>query len=87
MRTHCLKTWVKYYNQIIDGTKCFEIRQNDRDFKVGDRLVLQEWNNNKKCYSGRETDRVVSYIIQGEFGLPENICVMQLKQALESEVK
>ena len=42
METHTLKIKSEYLNAIIFGDKTFEIRRNDRDFKVGDRVTLIE---------------------------------------------
>ncbi len=40
--THELKIQPKYFNAVLMGTKNFEIRKNDRDYHVGDRLWLRE---------------------------------------------
>lgn len=40
---HELKIAPKYYSEIISRVKTFEIRKNDRDFKVGDEVKLKEW--------------------------------------------
>lgn len=61
------------------GTKEFEIRVNDRNFKVGDALCLREWLPDEQKYTDRHVFKRVTYMIQGEFGLPENLCVMQLR--------
>ncbi len=42
MANHQLKIKSEYLNAIIFGDKTFEIRKNDRDFKVGDRVTLIE---------------------------------------------
>ncbi len=34
MKTHEIKCWPKYFKLIWDGTKSFEVRKNDRDYKV-----------------------------------------------------
>ncbi|EMK6918792.1 DUF3850 domain-containing protein [Vibrio cholerae] len=42
MANHQLKIKSEYLEAIIRGDKTFEIRKNDRDFKVGDRVMLIE---------------------------------------------
>lgn len=44
MRVHVLKTWPDYYKALADGTKRFELRNDDRDYCVGDYLCLREWD-------------------------------------------
>lgn len=41
--THHLKTKREYFQAVIDGKKPFEIRLNDRDFKQGDKVILEEY--------------------------------------------
>lgn len=36
MKLHCLKIKAEYANAKLDGDKMFEIRLDDRDYKVGD---------------------------------------------------
>lgn len=38
MKTHRLKVFVKYADAIMDGTKTFEVRKNDRGYEVGDKI-------------------------------------------------
>lgn len=49
MNTHHLKTWPTYFNAVKNGSKKFEIRVNDRDYRTGDILVLEEFQPCKKC--------------------------------------
>jgi len=46
----------------VDGSKTFEIRKNDRDYRVGDKLTLREWHPDTEQYSGRHVYRVVTYV-------------------------
>ena len=41
---HELKTHPKYLQRVASGQKPFEIRKNDRDFQVGDRVILKEYD-------------------------------------------
>lgn len=52
-RHHLLKIWPQYFNDIRRGKKTAEIRFDDRDFRIGDTLILQEWKPLKKAYTGR----------------------------------
>jgi len=76
--THTLKTWPEYFEAVIKGDKTFEVRRFDRPFKVGDKLILQEWDNEKEQYTGREHAVIITYILQGDvkFGLSPDFCVM-----------
>jgi hypothetical protein len=38
---HWLKLNQEYYIPILSGSKTFEIRKNDRDYQVGDTVVLE----------------------------------------------
>ena len=67
--THELKTYPKYFQETIEGNKPFEIRKNDRNFQVGDVLILKESDNIK--YSGREIGAVVRYVLRDFIGLQE----------------
>ena len=70
--THELKIEPKWFELVSSGTKKFEIRFNDRGFKVGDTLLLREYDPRKKKaerYTGRELTVEVEYVFDEKFGL------------------
>jgi hypothetical protein len=79
MGQHQLKTWPEYFQAILEGAKTFEIRTTwDRTFRVGDVLILQEWDPETKLHSGRVTTRKVTYVCAGPPWLPEGLAVLGL---------
>lgn len=40
MTTHRLKVLIKYADAIMNGTKTFEVRKNNRGYEVGDKIVF-----------------------------------------------
>lgn len=45
MTTHRLKIHEQYADAVLNGTKTFEIRKNDRNFMVGDKIVFDVVSN------------------------------------------
>lgn len=64
-----MKIRAEYFESWLKGHKRCEIRANDRGFKVGDELVLREWDGKK--YTGRAMKTEVLHIddIQQTLGL------------------
>lgn len=87
--THELKTWPEPFAAVLDGSKTYEIRVDDRGFKVGDRLRLREYDPHFHCdritcigrYTGREILVEVTHLSPGgSWGLPANMCVMAIRR-------
>lgn len=57
---HELKILPEYFEAVTSGRKQFEIRKNDRDYEVGDRLYLREWNGEN--FTGDSYKAEVTYI-------------------------
>lgn len=78
-KSHNLKAHPKPFCAVMEGRKPYEIRLNDRDFQVGDWLVLNEWDPDTERFTGRWLSRIVTYMTNGgEWGLPDNLCVMAI---------
>jgi len=45
MTEHVLKVVPPYFDALVDGSKAFEVRRNDRAFQCGDLLILREWHS------------------------------------------
>lgn len=76
---HELKTWRRVFDAILDGRKTFEFRENDRNFKAGDALLLREWDEQGNHYTGRDHLVSVTYLTYGqEFGIPEGFVIMSI---------
>lgn len=79
---HELKTWPNPFHAVWQGVKTFEVRRDDRGFKVGDRLLLREYEPqgaSEGTYTGREITADVTYLLKGpNFGLPANMVVMSI---------
>ena len=59
---HELKTWSRFWEALKEGRKTFEVRKNDRAFKEGDTLILNEWDPQAKRYTGRQMAFDVGYL-------------------------
>jgi hypothetical protein len=64
---------------VIEDKKPFELRKNDRNYKVNDILVLEEYDPVKQEYTGRSLNQMITYVCTNtEFGLKEGYCVLGL---------
>lgn len=56
------KVWPEYFQKIVDGDKNYELRLADFECGPGDVLVLKEWNQKTKEYTGRIIKKIVTYV-------------------------
>ena len=75
---HRLKTLTNYYQDVEKGKKNFEVRFNDRNFKVGDILYLEEFVP-PSTYTGRQIVKEVVYILDDQDFCKEGYVTIGLK--------
>lgn len=73
---HKLKIHPEYFEEVFTRKKSFEIRKNDRNFQIGDILLLQEYIPETQEYTGRVVERKVTYIT--DFAQKDNYVVMAI---------
>lgn len=77
--THHLKIQPEYFEAVRSGTKCFEVRRDDRTprYEVGDLLILAEFADG--AYTGRGVTVLVDYIYRGALCL-DGYCIMSIRK-------
>ena len=77
MIIHKLKTVNPYFNDIWNRIKNFDVRLNDRDFKVNDYVLLREFDpTTLNKYLFREILCRIYYIFEDSKFLKKNIIII-----------
>lgn len=86
--THELKILDEYFMEVKKQHKNFELRKNDRNFNVGDDVILKEIDKN-----GNETGNIILrkilYVLKDcpEYGLKDGYCILSLGFMWAKEVE
>ena len=74
-----LKILPQYFEEVWNENKTFELRKDDRNYKVGDTLRLLEFDYG--TYTGRECNRTILYILRDveQYGLKEGFVILAMK--------
>lgn len=82
-KTHLLKLREEYAEAVAKGLKTFEIRYNDRDYKVGDivKFIVID-NNGEQIFENALTAKSykISYILSDFVGLTDGYIAFAIKQ-------
>ncbi|WP_296880213.1 DUF3850 domain-containing protein [Thomasclavelia sp.] len=81
MKVHNLKIEPKYFYDVIAGVKKFEVRKNDRDFKVGDYVFLEEYDH--KGYTGKFVNAEIIYILDDQEYIKDDYVVLGIELRIE----
>lgn len=81
VKVHELKIVPEYFRAVKEGKKKFEIRKNDRNFKVGEYIDLREYSGDKG-YTGNRLCLKIVYMIESDWfqqGLKDGYCVLGIE--------
>ncbi len=81
-----VKSWPWFFEPMCSGKKKHDMRDmRDRPYKIGDRMLLREWDPRNGQYTGREAIAMITYITSNEApcamsstALDRNTCILSL---------
>lgn len=76
---HELKISPEYFMDVVSGKKTFEIRKNDRDFKVGDYAKLNEYDA-ENGYTGESMTFEITYVMTDAEYVKEGFAVLGIRR-------
>ena len=77
---HELNIHPEPFSAVVSGVKTFEYRFNDRDYRVGDILRLNEYNPIQESYTNQKADVIVTFILEGgQYDIPTGYVIMSIK--------
>lgn len=82
---HALKTKPKYFEELVAGVKKFEVRKNDRPYKIGDYVALNEWNGEQ--YTGKCILQKIVYILSDSEYCKEGYVVLGVEPCVIGEIE
>lgn len=62
MVKHRIKIWPIFFESVLDGSKIFEYRINDRDYRKGDLVLMEEFCPEKEVYTGRWVEAEIGFV-------------------------
>lgn len=81
IRFHTLRTRPEAFYAVLDGSKTFEFRKNDRDYRRGDKVILHAWDpaTEERVPGAPPIVADVGFVLHGPaFGVAEGYCVFSL---------
>lgn len=91
---HHVKSWSHFFQAIKKGDKLHDLRKMDRDYNVGDILVLEEYDFINGTYTGDSLEVEISYITSNKVpcafsssALAKDYAILSLRKLLPKEDK
>jgi len=79
MNVHELKITVKYFNDVYYGVKKFEVRFNDKNFKISDILLLKEFDTINQEFTERSICKNIIYILDDPKFVKDGFIIMGIE--------
>ena len=84
--THDLKLQYKYCDDVLSGLKNYEVRFNDRNYKVGDFIEFTsvDENGNPKIHRIEDYKFIITYMLtHNDFpiGIKKDYCILGIQRA------
>lgn len=81
MKTHEIKLSIEFCDDVFSGAKSFEIRNNDRNYQIGDiiRFIPVSGNGLHIHHSVENKEYVITYILSG-WGLKEGYVALGITE-------
>lgn len=76
-RTHRIRSSVKSFDAMCSGKKNFELCKNDKGYKIGDNIVIEEFGEGIR--TGRALRASIKYILENYTGLEEGYCILAIE--------
>ena len=82
MTTHQLKIKEDYARAHLSGVKSWELRENDRDFKIGDQIEFSALD--ERGFVVMTYKRTITYLFKGgQYGLAPDYVILTLTDGKE----
>jgi len=87
---HTMKSWPWFFEPMMAGLKMHDMRTTERDFKIGDTVILKEFDPRVGVYTGRTLQMAITYITSRDTpcalssnGLAQDHVILSLKKVSE----
>lgn len=76
-KVHSVKIGKEFFEDVKNNVKTFELRKNDRNYKVGEILELHEYEAGEE--TGRTCRKLITYMLKEFTGLQDGYCILGIK--------
>lgn len=65
MTKHEVKSWPDYFATLKSGARNFDLRRADRHYKVGDLMIISEFDDRLGKFTGEKLERKITFVLEG----------------------